>query len=171
MSESINDSPNLAVERTISARHVCCSQQTRHAAARHAPPVAHFEIVRRRYALPAMNRHKALATLLGLLLVLCCNGCSRRHYAKATVEFGRPNDANAQNAIRALLPKDDPSVTLRTVRNTGLYEIGVYDLDPHNAAKRANELVATIHTSLNDESAGKRFKIWERAEPPIKPTR
>jgi len=73
--------------------------------------------------------------------------------------------------MRTLLPKDDPSVTLRRVRNTDLYEVGVYDADPQNAARRANELVAAMQSKLNEESGGKRtFRIWERAQPSIRPT-
>ena len=126
---------------------------------------------RNAYALLAMNKQRVFAFLLGFIISLCCGSCSRQSYAQATIQFGPPNDANAESAIRTLLPKDDPSVTLRRVRNTDLYEVGVYDADPQNAARRANELVAAMQTKLNDDSAGKRtFKIWERAEPSIKPT-
>jgi uncharacterized protein involved in exopolysaccharide biosynthesis len=54
---------------------------------------------------------------------------------------------------------------LRSIQNSGLYEIGVHDSDPQLAAKRANELVAMLETKLAS-SSGEYFKLWKRAEPP-----
>ena len=113
-----------------------------------------------------MNGHKTLLSLFALLVAVFCPSCSREYYAKSLVEFGPANDTNAMNAIRLLLPTNDPSVSLRTVRNTSLYEIGVRDRDPRNAAKRANEIVATVQKGLNADPAGKRFRIVELAEAP-----
>ena len=122
-------------------------------------------------ALTSMKKQTILSATFTLLVLLCCESCSRHPYARATIEFGPHDDASSEAAIRALLPPNDPSVTLRPFRNTGLYEIGVYDPDPQIAAKRANELVTEMQAKLKSESGGKPFRIWERAEPPIMPVR
>lgn len=98
-----------------------------------------------------------------VVAVFC--GCSRTPYAKATFEFGAANNTVDEQEIRALLPKNDPSVELLTVRNTCLYEIGVHDANPQLAANRANDLAEMLQMKLSETNRGKRFKIWEPAEP------
>jgi hypothetical protein len=121
-----------------------------------------------RYIVPPMKT-STFYIALAFAVAILCDGCSRTPYAKATFEFGAANNAADEQAIRALLPKNDPSVTLLKVRNTGLYEIGVHDSDPRLAAQRANDLAAMLQTKLSAANPDKRFKLWERAEPPIAP--
>lgn len=119
-----------------------------------------------------MKSQKILTIARGLLFVLYRAVCLRRSYAKVTVGFGPPNDINSENTIRALLPKDDRTITFRRLYNV-LFELRVYDRDRVKAAKRANELVLAISFKLNYEPTEKgckprlfkRFKIWECAEP------
>ncbi len=110
-----------------------------------------------------------LHIVLAFVAAIFFGGCSKALDAKATFEFGAANNAADEEAIRALLPKNDPSVTLLPVRNTGLYEIGVHDSDPQLAAQRANNFALMLQAKLATTNPDKRFKLWERAEPPIVP--
>jgi len=82
---------------------------------------------------------------------------------KVTFELGGSNSPADEQMIRALLPKNDPSVELHSIRSTGLYEVHVYDRDAQVAANRANELASILESRLA-AAPGKRFKLWERAK-------
>src|SRR5690606_23709107 len=100
---------------------------------------------------PPMNR--AILLLLGLLLLFCGTSCTRKYFAKVTFEYrvpGGPTDPAAEREIREKLPRFDRTIVVNSVRNTGLFEIGVYDRDPHYAAKRANDLMVKLRTDLHD---------------------
>ena len=85
--------------------------------------------------------------------------------AKATLEFNGAAGVDAEQTIRAYLPKDDTSVTVSAVQNTNLFEIIVSSTDPQLAATRANNLVLLVQDALiKDKKAF--VKLREKAEPP-----
>ena len=103
--------------------------------------------------------------IAALSFALLFTGCSRKSYSTVIVEFLAPPGVSAVDAIRAQLPKNDPSVVVTAIRNTNLIQIGVYDRDAQNAASRANAFAVAAQNALIGDSSEKRFKIWERAEP------
>lgn len=68
----------------------------------------------------------------------------------------------AVEAIRSHLPKNDPSVKLKAVQDTDLFQIVVSSSDRDQAITRANDLTFALQDALNKEGKG-HFKIWERA--------
>ena len=112
-----------------------------------------------------MHIFKLPAICLGLFALLFVSGCARKYFSKATIEV---SGSNAEVIAQNQLPKDDSSITLKRIRDTNLYQVGVYSPDPEVAAKRANELVNNIQDAV--KASGNSSKIWETAEPALKPT-
>ena len=109
-----------------------------------------------------MKRRSCLLLLAAFLAGPAATVWADGYYSKATVEVHLPDP---EAAIRACLQLDDEAVTLRRVRNTGLYEIVVsHPTDARVAADRANALAVKLAETFN----GGRVvivRIWEKAEP------
>ena len=150
-----------------------------------------------------MNRAtESKLVVAGVALILClpvfaavaglyCYFTPRQYYAETTIEFRRSSPDDLRKAFHTAVLPFQQSAEFREVRNTALYEIGVYDLDPQQAANRANTTAATLQQQLGSEDQlrvtgpepdprpaaiesqmrGPVIKIWERAEPPVNPSR
>ncbi|MDR3406137.1 MAG: hypothetical protein P4L99_26865 [Chthoniobacter sp.] len=102
---------------------------------------------------------KSKFTVVGIALLLCLPAFTiigagvayfspRQYFSKCTVEF-RGTDRN--EFVHAFLLAARPyskSASLQEVRNTGLYEIGIYDADPRQAANKANGIATTLQEKL-----------------------
>lgn len=117
-----------------------------------------------------MNSTQFFVRLFLVLVLTLGPGCKRQYYSRVRVEygggpvFGRAPSADAEKVLRDLLPKGDASVKLEAIRNTGLFDIGVFSPDPKAAADRANELAVALGRTLNTDPDKQVFKIWEKAE-------
>lgn len=92
----------------------------------------------------------------------------RQYYSKATLESRSTEPTAFLRALSAAAQPYRSSAEVREIRNTKLYEIGVYDTDPQQAAERANVIADTVQEKLKDDSianAPPAVTIWERAEP------
>ena len=101
---------------------------------------------------------------LALVLVIAL-GCKRQYYSRVRVEYRAPAGADAEKSLRDFLLKEDSSVKIEAVRNTGLFDIGVFSPDPKAAADRANHLAVLLGQTLNTDPDRQVFRIWEKAEP------
>jgi len=117
-----------------------------------------------------LHRGPALVAFLSLCAVSALQAVETRklhtYFASATVEAKVVHEG-PEVLLRKYLPKNDGSVTLKKVRNTGLFEIGVTDGDRKTAARRANEVAMAIKAAFRREGA--ELIIRERAEAPVKP--
>jgi len=142
---------------------------------------------------------KSKLVVLGAALVLClpvfgvaaglyCRFALREYYATTTIEFRRSNPDELRTAFSAAAPLRESEI-LENVRNTSLYDIGVHDRNPQDAANRANTIALTIQESFDSDDRtqapsaesdpvaaiknwkGSAVKIWARAEPPVAPSR
>src|SRR5581483_5356261 len=102
---------------------------------------------------------KSKLTLVGIALLLCLPAftligggvayCTpRQYFSKCTVEFADPNPAQFEQAFLTAAGTDRKSASLKAVRNTGLYEIGVYDADPQQAANKANTIAVILQNKF-----------------------
>jgi capsular polysaccharide biosynthesis protein len=145
---------------------------------------------------------KSKLAIAGVALILClpvfavaaglyCYFAPREYYARTTIEYSRPNIDDLRQAFSAAVLPFRQSADLQNVRNTSLYEIGVYHLDPQEAANRANTIALTLQQTLGADDwlhvagaesdpdvaaiesrmRGRAVKIWERAERPAAPSR
>jgi hypothetical protein len=90
------------------------------------------------------------------------------YFARAVVE-AKVDGKNPEELLRKYLPKDDPSVTLKKLRNTGLFEIGATASSRKAAAQRANQVAMAIKAAFSKDSSGAELIIRERAEAPTRP--
>ena len=119
-----------------------------------------------------MNVPRLLALIFLTLVLVFAPGCKRQYYSRVRVQYGSGAvfgravpDAEAEKVLLDLLPKGDASVKLQAIRNTSLFDIGVFSTDPKAAADRANELAVAMGKTLNTDPDRQVFKIWEKAEP------
>jgi uncharacterized protein involved in exopolysaccharide biosynthesis len=140
---------------------------------------------------------------LGIALILClpvfgivaglyCHFAPREYYAETTIEFSYPNTGDLLKAFAAAAMPFRESAKFQNVRNTSLYDIGVYDLNPQEAANRANAIAATLQQKLGPDyqyhgsgsesdpraamiekamRRGPAVKIWVAATPSADPSR
>jgi hypothetical protein len=143
---------------------------------------------------------KSKLVVVGATLVLClpvfgvaaglyCRFVPREYYAQTTIEFRRSDPDELRKAFSVTAPPSRESASLENVRNTSLYDIGVYDLDPQEAANRANTIAETIRERFDSDDRAhasgaesdpaaaiknrldRAVKIWARAAPPVAPSR
>lgn len=112
--------------------------------------------------------HFAAAFWTAICLFAPAALCADTYSATATVEI-RPGAAMNLSAVRRLLPKNDPSVTVNEVRDTRLFELAATSATPQQAADRANEIARNIQATL--KKSGMEVIIWERAVPPKAPAK
>jgi len=119
-----------------------------------------------------LNRGLAMATSLLLCASSALAAVETRephvYFARAVVE-AKVAGKDPEELLRKHLPKNDPSVTLKKQRNTGLFEIGVTEFSRKAAARRANEVTMAVKAAFSNNGRGAELIIWERAEAPTRP--
>jgi len=156
----------------------------------------------RSYGSPMSKAAQSKLIIAGAALILClpvfgvaaglyCRFAPREYYAETTIEFRNSNTVDLFNTFADVALPFRESANLKNVRNTSLYDIGVYDLNPQEAANRANTIAVTLQQKLGaDEQlrvsgsesspaalawiksqAGPAVKIWAKAMPPAAPSR
>ena len=90
------------------------------------------------------------------------------YLAKVSVVL-KGSHRDAEEILRKHLPKNDSSITISRVRDTGFFEIGVTAPDANAAAERANKIAVEMSEALAKDKNGNRLVIWEKAEPPARP--
>jgi len=102
---------------------------------------------------------KSKFTVIGIALLLCVptfaligGGVAyfspRQYFSKCTVEYRGLNPAEFEQAFLTAAGPDHKAASLKEVRNTGLYEIGIYDADPQQAANKANTIAVTLQNKF-----------------------
>ena len=96
----------------------------------------------------------------------------RQYYSRVRVEYKGP-ERQLTEAFQAAQRSVKSELRLRPVRNTSLYDIGIYDPNPQQAAEKANSLGVALRDTLNREDSSDResFRIWEKAEVALAPAR
>ncbi len=121
----------------------------------------------KRVLLLAVNRWLTTIELSALVLLLLA-GCARQPASTATFQCTLPQQSQTEDILRRLLPEDG-SATLKPLRNTELFSLTVADDDPQEAAKRANEIVASLQKAITATNREAKFEVWEPAKPAVKP--
>ena len=123
-----------------------------------------------------MNAAERIFTLTCVfLLSMLCSGTAEsatQYRAEASFTFTLPGTAvpvQSEAFILANLPNDEPSVTLKQVRNTSFFVLSVTAGKPEDAALRANKILGTLEQKLRRVLPEAEFKVWEKAEPPRQP--
>ena len=119
----------------------------------------------------------------GVILVLClplfliAAGVTsyllpRQYYSRVRIEY-KGSEGQLTEAFQAARQSVKNEVTLQPVRNTSLHDIGVYDLNPLQAANLANSIGIALGKTFNrDETSDQQsFRIWEKAEVALAPAR
>lgn len=112
----------------------------------------------------------------------------RQYYAHTTIEYKGSNPPIFSKVLKEVPQSYRKEIVISKVRNTDLYQIGVYDSDPQQAAIRANKITldfqnqvlgekwsATVPQNTNATTQAQvpmpSVNIWEKAETPAYPTR
>ncbi len=125
----------------------------------------------------------------GIVLLLCVPVfLPRQYFSKATIEVKYTTADFSREFEAAELPYHG-SVQIRGIHGTDLFEIGVLDVKPQKAADEANSIAAKLKLKLENKPPewGQSptlspfggpsvlwtpvVKIWEIAEPALKPGR
>ncbi len=114
--------------------------------------------------------------ILAVIAVFCCSpalcapdAAGPTYLARVSVQVVPPAGQKAEAFLRAQLPKNDPSVTLKPVPDTDLFYICVTAPNAKTAADRANQIAVGIQSALGADGNIMRLKIWERAQPQKEP--
>jgi len=89
----------------------------------------------------------------------------REYFSKATVELKGASDYEYHQALMKALGRLGAAGEIRDIRQTDLKEIGAFDTDPVQAARKANEAAETLRQTSQFP-----VKIWEKAEPAMDPS-
>jgi hypothetical protein len=123
--------------------------------------------------------------LFAIIAGICAYSFPRQYYSHATVEFRSSNPATFLQAFGEAAQPYRGAAEVREVRNSNLWEIGVYDSNPQQAAERSNLIAVAVQQKLNDAARSDvsstnplaiqlrmpAVKIWERAEPTLAPAK
>jgi len=107
-----------------------------------------------------------LPVLYAVSLAFCLfvgSGCSRPRVAIATFQFEQGHPVESEAALRKLLGPMDPSVELRPIRNTQVFQIAVKKSNFSQAVEEANRIVNSIPEVLKEDYPDAKFKVWELA--------
>jgi hypothetical protein len=112
---------------------------------------------------------KTIGTITAaLILLIIARGVpvNAPYVAIAVIQF-KPDAGNPEKLLAAHLPKDDPSVTLKPVPNSQLFQILVSASDPRVAEKRADQIALTLQSQLNGpDGSAKTLLILQKASAP-----
>jgi hypothetical protein len=110
--------------------------------------------------------------MLGLVIFPTATAIStyylpRQFYSQSTVQFITLSSAvDPLHEIASVMAQYGPAVDVKPVRDTDLYELGIWDTNPAHAAMSANTAAMTLAQKFPAH-----VKIWEHAEPALAPGR
>jgi len=109
--------------------------------------------------------------MLGLFLIpLAVAGIlytmPRLYFSKSTVELKSADKAACLQAAQATMAQFGPNSKVVNDTDTDLYELGIWDRNPADAATKANQAALAL-----EQKSTIPVKIWEMAQPALVPAR